>query len=763
MLTRMIGALVAMVCIVNTVVAQPPGGPGQGNGFGSAPGVGRPPGPADSMMALLGIPEVRAEIDLKDEQAAKVDPWIRRTRDSLRDVMRGFDFRALFDLSEQERRQKMADLERQRQDVRLNAEEDLKAWLSETQLSRLNQLRLQQLGPLALMRPEVTEKLRLTQEQQDAVQEKIGPGPMPGLPPNPGRPPVALDDVLGILSAQQRRQWEKLLGEPFRLPQGDMRPGGGTGPGGPGGFGGPGGPGGGGGPFGGPNRELLAEFDTDGNGWLNNEERRPAREMLEAEQANGGGRGRFGPRRGRGNAGTPEPGERVAVEDVETYPNASLYEGSVLRTLFLEFENEDWEKELQTFHNTDVEVPVTLIVDGNRYENVGVHFRGASSYGMVSEGFKRSLNLSLDIDDSEQRLDGYKTLNLLNCNADDSFMSSVLYSHVARQYLPAPKANFVRVVINGENWGVYANVQQFNKEFLSENYDTTKGTRWKVPGSPRGRGGMEYNGDNIDDYRGTFEIKSKDKDKAWEKLIHFCKMLNETPIEELPAAIEPLTDIDELLWFLALDVALINNDGYWVRSSDYSIYLDDEDRFHFIPHDMNEAFHGAPMRGGPGRGGPGGRADRGGQIPGGPGAPQGPGGFGPPGGPGGPGGFGPPGGGSVDLDPLVAMDDPTKPLRSRLLAVPAYREQYLDCVKTIARESLDWNNLGPVVRSYRELIEDDLRKDTRKLSTFEAFQKATADAAIDKNSPEITIRSFADRRREFLLNGASAARSPAGR
>jgi len=65
-----------------------------------------------------------------------------------------------------------------------------------------------------------------------------------------------------------------------------------------------------------------------------------------------------------------------------------------------------------------------------------------------------------------------------------------------------------------------------------------------------------------------------------------------------------MLDIDSALWFLALDVALINNDGYWVRSSDYTIFLDDKGKFHIVPHDMNEAFHGA--MGGPGMGGPGG-------------------------------------------------------------------------------------------------------------------------------------------------------------
>ena len=61
-----------------------------------------------------------------------------------------------------------------------------------------------------------------------------------------------------------------------------------------------------------------------------------------------------------------------------------------------------------------------------------------------------------------------------------------LFCDVAREYLPAPKANFVRVVVNGESWGLYVNTEQFNKDFIKEWYGTTKGARWKVPGSPGG-------------------------------------------------------------------------------------------------------------------------------------------------------------------------------------------------------------------------------------------------------------------------------------
>ena len=228
-------------------------------------------------------------------------------------------------------------------------------------------------------------------------------------------------------------------------------------------------------PFGGQKRKLVKEFDKNGDGWLNKDERAAAREAV--KKGGGFGAGGFGPKGGFGN-GSDMPiakaGPKVTSAEVKNFSNSSLYDTSVLRTVFLEFENADWEAELQDFHGTDVEVPATLIVDGKRYPNVGVHFRGMSSYMGVAAGYKRSLNVSLDLADKKQVLYGYKTLNLMNSHEDPSLMSTVLYSHIAREYLPCPKANFVKVVINGESWGVYVSAQQFDKVFLSENYKSTK-------------------------------------------------------------------------------------------------------------------------------------------------------------------------------------------------------------------------------------------------------------------------------------------------
>lgn len=571
-------------------------------------------------------------------------------------------------------------------------------------------------------------------------------------------------------------------------------------------------PGGAGGPMG-QTRKIVQEYDKDGDKRLNAEERLVAREALKKQ---GGGRpfGKGPGGFGKGGDEPTRPGPRVSPADVKSFPDATLYEPTVLRTLFLEFENKDWEAELADFKNTDVEVPATLIVDGKKYSNVGVHFRGMSSYMMVPAGSKRSLNLSMDFVDAKQRLYGYKTLNLLNSHEDSTFMSSVLYSHIGRQYLPTPKANFVKVVINGESWGIYANLQQFNKDFLTENFKTDKGVRWKVPGNPGAAGGLEYTGENIEDYKRRFEIKTKDDEKSWKALINLCKVLNQTSADKLDEALKPLVDMDGLLWFLALDMALLNGDGYWIRSSDYSIYLDEKGRFHFVPSDMNEAFRpgGSPGFGGMGMGGgrPGGgfgfpapgeimpqrmqdtlgltdaqkkefeklqkdldekiakilnadqnkqlkeMRDRIGGMGMGPGGFQ-PGGLGGPGGmgPGGPGGFGPGGGGrGVEIDPLTGLTDSRKPLRSKVFAVPSLRTKYLQNVKTIAEKSLDWKTLGPVVAQYRKLIEKEIEADTRKLSSFEAFKRTTADdvAPGTERSRDMPLRVFADQRRKYLLD-----------
>jgi spore coat protein CotH len=384
----------------------------------------------------------------------------------------------------------------------------------------------------------------------------------------------------------------------------------------------------------------------------------------------------------------------------------SLYDPSTLRTFFLEFEHSDWEQELEAFWHTDVEIPATLRVDGTTYRDVGVSFRGNNSFTAVPAGLKRPLSLTIDFVHDQQLL-GHTSLNLLNSNQDPTFMRSVLYLDVARDYISAPKANFVRVVINGESWGIFVNQQTFSKEFAQENYRTAGGTRWKSPNNSVG-GGLAYLGDSIPLYRRWYEMKGKDDPVAWRKLIHFTKVLNETPAEGLEQALAPIMDVDNVLRFLALDVALVNGDGYWRDGSDFNLYLSPDGKFSLLPHDVNEG-----MRSGGGRGGAG--------TPG------------------------------ASPDPLTTLDDPNKALRHRLLAVRALRTRYLAYVGDIAAKWLDWQRLGPMVETYRALISADVERDGRKLDTFDAFTRGIYGPNDGSPQTATTLKGFADLRRAALL------------
>ncbi len=458
-------------------------------------------------------------------------------------------------------------------------------------------------------------------------------------------------------------------------------------------------------------RPVVVQFDTDKDGRLNADERKAARDWLarNASGRRGGGRGGFR---------TPAtPGERMTPEGVRGFADAPLYQADTLRTFFIEFDNPDWEAELVAFNNTDVDVPATVRVDGKVYRDVGLHFRGNSSFN-VGDSYKRSLNLKFDFVNDDQEIAGYQTLNFLNANTDPTLLRSVVSMHIARQYLAAPKANFVRVVINGEYWGVYSSVQQFDKQFLRDNFDTTKGTRWKVPqgGFGGGTGGFLYSGDDPDAYRSTFQIKTKDDPNAWKALINLARTLDTTPSDRLEAALEPILDVDAFLRFMALDTAMASGDGFYQRVADYSLYLDPRGRFHFVFHDANEMFSLGGGRGGPG-------------------------------------------GGGVFLNPFAAAADPDKPIISKILAVPALRVRYVRYVRDIATTWFDWTSIGPVVQQYRELIAADVARDTRKLYSTEDFDRGTTDAPASN-----TLRSFFEQRRAFLISWADgAAVTPAPR
>jgi hypothetical protein len=71
--------------------------------------------------------------------------------------------------------------------------------------------------------------------------------------------------------------------------------------------------------------------------------------------------------------------------------------------------------------------------------------------------------------------------------------------------------------------------------------------------------------------------------------------------------------------------------------------------------------------------------------------------------------------------------------------VPALRARYLGYVRDIAEKWLDWPTIEPLARKYHALIAADVKADTRKLDTSEAFEAGVA-----------RLRDFVERRQAYL-------------
>ncbi len=206
---------------------------------------------------------------------------------------------------------------------------------------------------------------------------------------------------------------------------------------------------------------------------------------------------------------------------------------------------------------------------------------------------KKSFKVLID-ELKDQNLMGYDNINL-NCAFDDhSSMREVLYYDISRGFAPSLKGSFVDLYINGQYWGPYNNIQQLEGRYIQEWFRNNDGTRWRAlnsentggpggggPGGDPARFGagvstLNYNGPDSIDYNLNYELKKTESDDPWGPLINVCDVLNNTPIDELYNALNPVLDIDRTLWILAQEIVASDDDGYFFKGGmDYYVYYDD--------------------------------------------------------------------------------------------------------------------------------------------------------------------------------------------
>ena len=222
--------------------------------------------------------------------------------------------------------------------------------------------------------------------------------------------------------------------------------------------------------------------------------------------------------------------------------------------------------------------PGDVLIDGESLSEVG--FRKKGLLGSMSTT-RPSLKVDSDRFVSGQDFDdGTEHFTLNNNNQDMSRVHSCMaYAVFQAAGVPAPHCAFATVEINGEDLGVYSNVQPIKKAFLRENFGSDDGDLYEGTIS-----------DFSDEWLVTFDIKTDTSTLApLEELVDALEL----PDEELIAGLEAILDLDGFISFWAVENLIGHWDGYAQGGNNFYVYHDSGDGLlHFIPWGADAVFDG---------------------------------------------------------------------------------------------------------------------------------------------------------------------------
>ena len=268
--------------------------------------------------------------------------------------------------------------------------------------------------------------------------------------------------------------------------------------------------------------------------------------------------------------------------------------------------------------------------------DIGMRLRGNTSRRRPQVGeqyyqahFKLDFEEWLGDSGEERKLAGcMKGLNLKRFKEDPTYVREVFgYNYFRRNGIwTAPRAGYAHLFINIEeedgtakllNYGVYAMIEEINKQFLKErseslqstgtlgggNFSDNKGDLrkccWQSSNGPsmatdydgyRSFGVEEIYLDESKSLRYDYDLKTnKDElSRARSDFIDFIEALNNLNSEdEIKQFYENKMDVDLFLKTYACNVLLGMDDDYWRNHNNYYFYFDTKGKAYFIPYDYD--------------------------------------------------------------------------------------------------------------------------------------------------------------------------------
>jgi spore coat protein H len=247
------------------------------------------------------------------------------------------------------------------------------------------------------------------------------------------------------------------------------------------------------------------------------------------------------------------------------------------------------------------EVRATFEFEGKTIGEIGLRYKGNSSFRSSQFNDKKSYKLDFNQYDKKLRFFGLTKLNLNNNFSDPSMMREALAYEVFRDAgVPAGRTSYARVylTVKGEAQkqylGLYTLIEQVDERMLGRFFKQKDGLLLK----PQMVQGLPNLGNDWKQYEKRYGVRAEGKEAEAKRFIALTKLVNDADDKTFAKEIGSFLDVKAFARFIVLNSLVANLDSILSMGQNYYIYHEPEqDRFHFLPWDLNMAFGGFPMAG----------------------------------------------------------------------------------------------------------------------------------------------------------------------
>jgi hypothetical protein len=232
--------------------------------------------------------------------------------------------------------------------------------------------------------------------------------------------------------------------------------------------------------------------------------------------------------------------------------------------------------------NPDVYVHANLTYNGRTLGPVGVRLKGGNSFEPFDH--KPSLKIKMDEYVDNGSLLGLKSLTLDNMHSDPAMMHERMAYAVARAAgVPASRSNTALVTVNGQFYGVYANVESMKKELIGRWFDNNEGPLFE-------QFDVDYTPHDVP----AFQLESGTDDRT---LLN--GLANALAISDADTAIAQASQYADIsafqhYWALCTVIGQFDATPYSIPGDDAHLYADPTtNRLKWLPWGMDETFQDA--------------------------------------------------------------------------------------------------------------------------------------------------------------------------